>query len=85
MLIDSKETQNQPQVNDTQGTQNPSRTTKRRQKKYVNKRFRRKGTRNDDTSQIKSKGSEETKTKQDLFIREIKLIHSKNVHYCYWN
>jgi len=32
-----------------------------------------------------NKGSEETKTKQDLFIREIKLIHSNNVHYCYWN
>jgi hypothetical protein len=38
-LIDSKEMQNQPQVNDTQGTQTLPEQTKRRQKKNVNKRF----------------------------------------------
>jgi hypothetical protein len=57
-LIDSKETQNQPKVNNTQGT-HASRTTKRRQKKNVNKRFQENGTRNhdetDDASQIKTK------------------------------
>ncbi len=38
-LIHSKETQNHLQKDDTQGTYDASRTTKRRQKKNVNKCF----------------------------------------------
>jgi hypothetical protein len=62
--------------NDTQGTQTLPETTKRRQKKNVNKRFQETANRNnditDDTSRIRQ-GDLNKQTEPD-FIREVKTF-----------